>query len=69
MFRGWGGVGIGADECTSSHLPEQVVDGLLAAHQVVEGGVAHHPLHGGVPPAAQEVVDLPGTAFPEIGRQ
>ena len=43
---------------------------LLAAHQVVEGGVAHHPLHEvavGVSPAAQEVVHLPAPPLPEFG--
>ena len=50
--------------------PEEVVErcgGLLAAHQVVEGGVAHHALHdgGGVPPPAQEVVHLPAPPHPK----
>ena len=49
--------------------PEEVVErggGLLAAHQVVEGGVAHHALHDGrgVPPPAQEVVHLPAPPHP-----
>ena len=51
--------------------PEEVVERggrLLAAHQVVEGGVAHHALHDGrgVTPPAQEVVHLPAPPHPEM---
>ena len=52
--------------------PEEVVErggGLLAPHQVVEGGVPHHPLHDvgvvGVSPPTKEVVHLPAPPLSE----